>query len=83
MPCMRLSHGKAWMTLLSGNSLARPAARHRRPFIDTDQGDLLLFLFPGIRHGGWIHRWTHLWGLFPPKVTVGTSDASQCRASSS
>jgi hypothetical protein len=63
---------------------AREAGRPpSKAFIDTDQGDLLLFCFlVSGTAGGFIAGHTFR-GLFPPKVTVGTSDASQCRASSS
>jgi cobalt/nickel transport system permease protein len=49
----------------------------RKPFIDTDQGDLLLFLFllSGVA-GGFIAGYTFR-ALFPPRVTAGTQDASE------
>lgn len=49
----------------------------RKPFIDTDQGDLLLFLFllSGAA-GGFVAGYTFR-AIFPPKVTAGTLGASE------
>lgn len=51
----------------------------RTPFINTDQGDLLLFLFllSGAA-GGFVVGYAFR-ALFPPKLTPGTQDASRVR----
>jgi hypothetical protein len=55
----------------------RPGRPAVVPLIDTDQGDLLLFLFllSGVA-GGFVAGYAFR-ALFPPKVRAGTPDASE------
>ena len=54
---------------------AREANRPPKPFIDMDQGDLLLFLFSRRRGGGGIRRRIFLPRTLSSEATRGSHDA--------